>query len=299
MAKKKPATADGGKANKDQAQLAPAAPVEIEAHMPRLSKFQKYAMGRIARSQILNAPYNPRVISDESREGLKKVLRHLGLLEPLVWNKRTGNLVSGHQRISLLDALEGTPDYSLDLAIVDLDEAQEREANVAFNNPAIQGVFDFDSLLKMGEFEGFNWEGAGINEMQRQMMFGDGIFSADNAPEAVKIDLAVLQDISEQKRESKPAKKKRAQGVDDLDTTDMDLDGAAAMETDDERIERMRREKKEHREKATEREDTEFYATVVCRDRAQRERLMEVLGLDKDERYVNGETLIGRLEASE
>ena len=35
----------------------------------------------------------------------------MGLLEPLVWNKTTGHLVSGHQRLAQLDSLQRSENY--------------------------------------------------------------------------------------------------------------------------------------------------------------------------------------------
>ena len=76
--------------------------------MPSLSQFQKYTIGRVSRTELKNAPYNPREIDEKAKKRLKKVLMKIGLVEPIVWNKRTKNIVGGHQRISILDSLEGS-----------------------------------------------------------------------------------------------------------------------------------------------------------------------------------------------
>jgi hypothetical protein len=81
---------------------------------------QKFVSARIHRKQIKNAPYNPRQIDDHARKKLKENIKKKGLLDALVWNKRTGNLVSGHQRISILDDIAGTDKYLLDVSVVDL-----------------------------------------------------------------------------------------------------------------------------------------------------------------------------------
>lgn len=65
----------------------------------------------------------------------------------LVWNKHTGNLVSGHQRLKQIDALEKSEDYTLTVAVVDLDEKTEKEQNIFFNSTSAQGTFDFEMLL--------------------------------------------------------------------------------------------------------------------------------------------------------
>ena len=50
-------------------------------------------------SQIERARYNPRKWlkpGDPAYDQLRKAVAMFGLVEPLVWNKRTGNLVGGH-----------------------------------------------------------------------------------------------------------------------------------------------------------------------------------------------------------
>lgn len=108
--------------------------------------WEKYDIIEINRSKIKNAPYNPRKISEKAKKRLRDNIKNVGLLTPVVWNKRTGNIVSGHQRISALDALEKTKDYSIHVACVDLDLKTEREQNIFFNNPEAQGEFDLEKL---------------------------------------------------------------------------------------------------------------------------------------------------------
>jgi len=113
------------------------------------SKFQKFETGEVPRSLISEAAYNPRVMPKENAKLLKRGLKTLGLVEPLVWNKRTGNLVGGHQRLRQIDELEGGQDYSLTLSIVDVDAREERRMNLALNNTNIQGIWDNDALAEL------------------------------------------------------------------------------------------------------------------------------------------------------
>jgi hypothetical protein len=126
------------------------------------TKYQKFEAKDILRSQIRNAPYNPRIIDDAERKRLKRNLKKVGLLTTLVWNQRTGNLVSGHQRIALLDDLEGGKDYSITMAVVDLDEKTEREQNIFMNSTSAQGRFDFDKLNLM--LPDIDYSNAGLSE---------------------------------------------------------------------------------------------------------------------------------------
>ena len=43
------------------------------------------------------APFNPRTISSEALDGLYHSVERFGLVELIVWNRRTGHVVGGHQ----------------------------------------------------------------------------------------------------------------------------------------------------------------------------------------------------------
>jgi len=101
----------------------PAGPVELKA---------------MKLADIKPAEWNPRTISEEALAGLSASLNEFGLVQPLVWNKRTQTLVAGHQRLkALIDAGE----KEALTAVVDLDPAREKALNVALNNPQITGEF--------------------------------------------------------------------------------------------------------------------------------------------------------------
>lgn len=117
--------------------------------MEEVSKYQKFETATINREQIKNAKYNPRRISDSAKKKLKDNIKRVGLLDTIVVNKNTMNIVSGHQRISILDSLERKKNYNLTVAMVDLSEKEEKEQNIFFNNTKVQGEFDTDILAEM------------------------------------------------------------------------------------------------------------------------------------------------------
>lgn len=137
-----------------------------------IAKYQHFETQTIHRSEIKNAPYNPRTIDDSSRKRLKKGLRRFGLVGSLTWNKRTGNLVSGHQRLSVMDELEKTQDYELTVSVVDISEKEEMELNVQMNNTSMMGDFDIDALTDMIEL-GADVDSLGFSEADIDIMFGD------------------------------------------------------------------------------------------------------------------------------
>lgn len=137
-----------------------------------IAKYQHFESEVIHRSQIVNAPYNPRVMNDEARKRLKKGLRRFGLVGSLTWNRRTGNLVSGHQRLSIMDELERTQDYELTVSVIDVSEKEEMEINVQMNNASMMGEFDIDGLVNIVDL-GADIDALGFSESDIDIMFGD------------------------------------------------------------------------------------------------------------------------------
>lgn len=105
----------------------------------------------IHRSKIIRAQYNPKSIDAHAAKRLKESIKKNTLVDPLVWNKRNGVLVGGHQRLDALDALEGTLDYHLTVSAIDVDEKKEKEINVTLSNVALMGSFDQAALAALLE----------------------------------------------------------------------------------------------------------------------------------------------------
>ena len=143
------------------------------------SKYQAYETETISRDMIKNAPYNPRIMDEKAKKRLKKNIAKHGLVAALTWNKRTGNLVGGHQRLEQLDALEKSKDYDLTVCVVDVDEREEAALNVQLNNPSMQGEWDLDKLANMTEeFDLDLSEDMGFTESDIDFLFeGDERFS--------------------------------------------------------------------------------------------------------------------------
>ena len=102
---------------------------------------------RIAVERIDPAPYNPRLDlqpTDPEYEKLKRSLETFGCVESLVWNRRTGHLVGGHQRLKVLRS-QGCTEVSV--SVVDLSIEQEKALNVALNR--IQGGWDEPKLADL------------------------------------------------------------------------------------------------------------------------------------------------------
>lgn len=167
-----------------------------------VSKYQVFDVETIHRSQLANAPYNPRVMDKGAKERLREGLRKHGLVQPIVWNKRTGNVVGGHQRLSQLDALEGRKEYDLTVAVIDVDEREEVEINVQLNNPSMQGDWNFDLLAEVAMEYSFSLEELGFSETDMDLMFdGDERFSELFDTSEVHQVKGTLKEIKEDRKQ--------------------------------------------------------------------------------------------------
>lgn len=102
----------------------------------------EFEVKRIA--DMNRAAYNPRVDlqpENEEYQAIERSLKRHGLVQPIVWNRRTNTVVSGHQRLTVLEAQGET---EVTVSVVDLDDVQEKELNIALNK--ISGEWDDDKL---------------------------------------------------------------------------------------------------------------------------------------------------------
>ena len=119
------------------------------------------------------AEYNPRKISDDAFEGLGESINKFGMMVPIVWNKRTGNIVGGHQRYKHLVEMGET---DTEVIVVDLDGNEEVALNITLNNPNIRGKFTSDvvRLLKLCEAQiGSVFNDIKLNDLFKSLNFGD------------------------------------------------------------------------------------------------------------------------------
>jgi len=110
------------------------------------SKTCQLPLERISIDQLQPAPYNPRVELKPGMEGytrLKRSLDEFALVQPIVWNRNTGHVISGHQRLGILRE-EGVEE--LDVVVLDLPLEREKALNVTLNNPHVGGDWDLEKL---------------------------------------------------------------------------------------------------------------------------------------------------------
>ena len=102
---------------------------------------------KIVISKLVPAKYNPRKDlkpGDAEYEKLKRSMEQFGYVEPVIWNKTTGRVIGGHQRLKVL------ADFGLkevDCVVVEFSEEKEKALNIALNK--INGEWDTDKLAML------------------------------------------------------------------------------------------------------------------------------------------------------
>ena len=127
---------------------------------------------KIKISEINPAPYNPRKDlkpGDPEYQRIEASIEGFGLVEPLVWNCRTKNLVGGHQRLKVL-IQRGLNE--VEVSVVDIDLEQEKLLCVSLNK--VSGAWDMDKLAML------------LEELSKTPSFDVGLTGFD-APEISEI----------------------------------------------------------------------------------------------------------------
>ena len=125
-------------------------------------------------SELNPAEYNPRKAlkpGDPAYEKLKASILSFGNVEPIVWNRSTGNVIGGHQRLRVLLDLGVTES---EVSVVELSEVDERRLNIALNK--ITGEWDDEkltSLLAELTAGGADVYPTGFDEQELSSMFAD------------------------------------------------------------------------------------------------------------------------------
>ena len=98
-------------------------------------------------------PKNPRM---DLRPGmpmydkLRKSIENFGYIDPIIWNRRTGMIVSGHQRFQVMKDIaeeKGEPFDTVDVMEVDMPENKQDSFMVAVNK--ITGIWDNEKLAQL------------------------------------------------------------------------------------------------------------------------------------------------------
>lgn len=226
-----------------------------------------YNIETVNRSDIQLFRKNPRLITDANRKRLAKGLKEFGLVEPLVWNKRTKHLVSGHQRISILDEQhKKDKNYPLEVAVIDVDEKTEARLVVFLNNYDAQGQYSKDLLSDL--FEEFQ-----LNPL-------DEFFDEATIP----------YEFNSEFLENLPGYRKELEEVVGDEETQEEYEQRMA-----EGAEAMRQQKREARMDMVKDNTLDTFLVITCSTPEEVEALRKALGIPDYEQYVLSDVLFKKL----
>lgn len=150
-----------------------------------LSKYITSENMELRRSQIVLASYNPRVLSDEEKKTLKRGIKKYGLVGGIVVNRRGEIylLVSGHQRITVMDELEKynpdtkENDYVIRCDVIEVDDKTEKSLNILLNNPNAQGKWDDNKLREL--IPDIDYKNAGLTDADLSLIGCDYLLKTE------------------------------------------------------------------------------------------------------------------------
>ncbi len=181
---------------------------------------------KIKIKDIKPASYNPRTITDETKESLQNSIDEFGLVDPIIINLKTNNIIGGHQRFNYLYSKDSDQELSLlelgDIGWVYLDEdleikdaEHEKALNIALNK--ISADWNINSLnnlldeLKSYELDGltgfdyslddFDYEYIPIDEDDDE--YEDDDYEEPSIDNSVKLDTPIIETKDKQVTEKK------------------------------------------------------------------------------------------------
>lgn len=241
-----------------------------------LSKYIKSESVELKRSAIHFASYNPRTLSDEERKTIKRGIKKFGLVGGLVVNKRTGmTVVSGHQRLTVMDELNKFPeeDYIIRVDVIDVDEKQEKELNILLNNPNAQGKWDYDALAKM--VPDIDWKDAGLTDIDLNLIGCDYLLQTEEENSIASALDDMMSDVNEQKEADKAQRQlERAEKV--------------------AHMKEVKQQVKENAQKTA--EDMDAYVMLSFDTYEAKAAFMERFGYDAEMKFIKGEIFSDQVE---
>ncbi|MFP3835333.1 DNA methylase [Chryseobacterium sp. SIMBA_028] len=246
----------------------------------------------LKRSEITPADYNPRTITDDARKALKKSIKENGIIGGMVWNKQTGNLVSGHQKLSIADEVnkyEAGNDYDIKVEVIDVDLKKEKELNIFFNSKAVQGEMDYKKLAQI--FPDIDAALSGLDDVDISMIevempnMQDIVIESFEPQESKRIDAEYEKSITQE----------LSNAVNHPETSISEMERKEVAElTPEEKKAKIKEIKEKVKEGAI--LDGDPYFTVSFSDYDAKVMFLEYLGFNPEDKFIKGEELQEKID---
>ncbi|QUB64860.1 ParB N-terminal domain-containing protein [Prevotella melaninogenica] len=234
----------------------------------------------LLRSQIKLHENNPRTISDENRKALKRGIKKFGMVGGIVVNKRTGyTLVSGHQRLSVMDELQKynadtkENDYPIRVDLIDVEEKEEKELLILLNNPSAQGEWNYDTLREL--IPDIDYKDAGLTEQDLDIIGVDFNFQTEEE-NTIAGELDDLMSPVREEHQAEVAQKQAERA---------------------EKVAHMKQVKEEVKQAATKAAaDMDAYLMLSFDNWDAKVEFCEKFGFNPDEKFLKGEVFSEKIE---
>ena len=243
----------------------------------------------ILRSSFSFSDYNPRTISDDARKKLKANIKKNGIIGGLVVNEQTGNLVSGHQRISIADEVNkydpesGKNDYEIKVEIIDVDLKTEKELNIFFNSKSVMGEMDYAKLALM--IPDIDIDIAGLDDV-------DMSFIEMEVPEPVEVDIPVFEPQAAKKEKSITQELDNSISTPEASISEMEREELEE-KSRQEKIDAVKKVKEQVKQGAVYEGDP--YFTISFDSYENKVFFLEQFGISADVKIIKGEELAEKI----
>lgn len=216
------------------------------------TKYQSGTAELVWRSTIKEHPLNPRTISESARKKLRASVKEIGVMDTPVLNRTTGLLVGGHQRLHTIDFLERYQQAD--------DGTVKNDYQVEVSLVDMTPEQEAKALVRLNNqnLQGA-WDGELLAELGKLVSFEDMGFE--------RMDLEFIMEGVE--------------GVEEL------FEDAAPVKETKGALESIKDDRKAMGEDKKVSQSVDYYVTVVCKDQAEKEKLMKHLGIPKGEIYIS------------
>lgn len=223
----------------------------------------------INRSQINLNPYNPKRHTDKEIKNQLANLKKVGFNGGIKWNKVTGNLIDGHRRIKAMDIYykyDGTneTDYQVKVEAVEFDEKTEKEQ---LTYEAL-GNTRADYSLVAEYINDIDYTNLGLSDYDINELSNFVVDINDYTPQVETYE-DLITEPQEEKNEP----------------------------TYDEKKEQVKQMKQQIKDNALEKQrKEEAFITLSFSTYEAKSAFCEIIGIDPDERFAKGETVLNMIE---